>query len=333
MRKIITLVSVALLFLLVDVSASQAKPFYEGKVIKIIVTTKPGGGYDFYGRLMAKYMQKYLPGSTIIVKNMPGAGDLIGTNAIYNAKPDGLTFGIFNRAVGLLQVMGMKGVKFDFRKFNFLGVACSEIYSFAVSSKKYQSIDDVLKDENPRIASSGMGTMNYITPVLFYYMMGLNNYTLATGYQGGEPALAIMRGEMDGTFGAFNSRKDMVNAGYARFVMFIGKNKPTGYKDVPFIQEVLKNKKYKSTVDFLVGMQVIGRPFAGPPGIRKDRLQLLRKAFENAVNDPECAAFAEKAGRPVEFISAEEAEKWAQGLFDLPADVVKILKKATTGGN
>ena len=333
MRKKVILVVLVLLLLLPCVSASQAKPFYEGKVIKIIVTTKPGGGYDFYGRLIARYMQKYLPGSTIIVKNIPGAGDMIGTNTIYNAKPDGLTFGIFNRGVGLLQVIGMKGVKFDFRKFNFLGVACSEIYSFAVSADKYKSIDDVLKDENPRIASSGMGTMDYIAPVLFYYMMGQNNYTLATGYAGGETSLAIMRKEMDGTFGAFNSRKDMVDAGYARFVMFIGKNKPAGYEDVPFIEEVLKNNKYKSTVDFLVGMQVIGRPFAGPPGIPQDRLEILRKAFEKSVNDPECATFAEKAGRPVELISAGEAEKWAQGLFDLPADVVQLLKKATTGGN
>ncbi len=333
MRKKIIGAALALLLLLIGVSAVQAKPFYEGKVIKIIVTTKPGGGYDFYGRLMARYMQKYLPGSTIIVKNMPGGGDLIGTNAIYNAKPDGLTFGIFNRAVGLLQVIGVRGVKFDFRKFKFLGAASSEIYSFAVSSKKYRNIDDVLKDGNVRIASSGMGTMNYITPVLFYFMMGRSDYTLATGYQGGENALAIMRGEMDGTFGSYNSRRGMVDDGYARFVMFIGKTKPAGYEDVPFIQDVIKNDKYKSAADFLVGMQVIGRPFAGPPGIPKDRYSILRKAFEKSVNDPECVAFAKRAGRPVALISAEAAEKWAQGLFDLPADVVNILKKATTVGN
>jgi len=312
---------------------TEASPFYEGKVIKMIVTTRPGGGYDFYGRLMARYMQKYLPGSNIIVKNIPGAGDIIGTNEIYNAKPDGLTLGTFNRAVGLSQVLGVKGVKFDFTKLKFLGAASSEIYSFAVSAKKYQSIDDVLKEENMRIASSGLGTMNYITPMLFYSMMGLDNYTLATGYQGAEPNLAVMRGEMDGTFGSFNSRKPIVDSGDARFVMFVGKTKPAGYEDVPFIQDVLKDQKYKSVADFLVGMQVIGRPFALPPGIPQDRFKILRKAFEKAVNDPECVAFAKKAERPLGLVPAEEAQKWAQGIFDLPADVVKALKKATTGGD
>lgn len=315
------------------VSHSEAKPFYEGKVIKLIVSTRPGGGYDFYGRLIAKYMQKYLPGSTFIVKNIPGAGDIIGTNELYNAKPNGLTLGIFNRAVGLSQVIGVKGVKFDFRKFTFLGAASSEIYSFAVSAKKYRNIDDVLKDKNVRIASSGLGTMNYITPMLFYFMMGQDNYTLATGYQGGEPNLAVMRGEMDGTFGSFNSRKPIVDNGSAIFAMFIAKTKPAGYEDVPFIQDVIKNKKYKSVADFLVGMQVIGRPFALPPGMPRDRFKIMRKAFEKAVNDPECVAFGKKAERPVFLIPAEEAQKWAQGIFDLPPEVVKVLKKASTGGD
>ena len=48
-----------------------------------------GGGYDFYARLIADYMAPHLPGVTIVVKNVPGAGHLIGANFTYNARADG----------------------------------------------------------------------------------------------------------------------------------------------------------------------------------------------------------------------------------------------------
>src|SRR5262245_58874293 len=55
-------------------SAYAQAEFYKDKTVTYIVATAPGGGYDTYGRLVAEYMQKYLPGSTFVVKNMPGAG-------------------------------------------------------------------------------------------------------------------------------------------------------------------------------------------------------------------------------------------------------------------
>ena len=80
-----------------SVHAQQAdKAFFNGKTVTYIVATSPGGGYDTYGRLVAEYMQKYLPGSTFVVRNMPGAGHLVGTNALFASKPDGLTLGTSN---------------------------------------------------------------------------------------------------------------------------------------------------------------------------------------------------------------------------------------------
>ncbi len=70
-------------------AAQEGADFYKGKTVTYIVATAPGGGYDTYGRLVAEYMQKYLPGSTFVVKNMPGAGHVIGANAIYASRPDG----------------------------------------------------------------------------------------------------------------------------------------------------------------------------------------------------------------------------------------------------
>jgi len=315
------------MFSLVFATSNHAEPFYEKKVIKIIVTTKPGGGYDFYARLLAKFMQKHLPGSTFIVKNIPGAGHIIGTNAIYHSKPDGLTFGTFNRATGITQIAGLKGVKFDITKMSWLGSPSSEIFGFIVHDS-FKDIDGVLKADNIRIGTGGYGDLTYITTLLFYGMLGKSNYSINTGYAGSEIALAILRREVDANFGSFDSRKVMVENGYGRFVMFIGKRKPPGYENVPFIQDVIKDKKHKPLIDLLTGINMVGRPFAGPPGIPQDRLKILRDAFKKSLEDPELLKQAKKADKPIDFTHAEECEAWAKGLLELPPGVVNNIKKA-----
>src|ERR1043166_6126645 len=103
--------------------AAASADMFKGKTITYIVATSPGGGYDTYGRLIARYMQKYLPGSRIVVKNVPGAGNIIGANTIYAAKSDGLTIGMFNTGLIYDQLVGRKGVMFDLRKFTWIGKA------------------------------------------------------------------------------------------------------------------------------------------------------------------------------------------------------------------
>ena len=94
-------------------AAQTGADFFKGKTITYIVATAPGGGYDLYGRLSAEYMQKYLPGSTFVVKNVPGAGHLIGANTIYASKADGLTIGTFNTGLIYNQLIQREGVHFD----------------------------------------------------------------------------------------------------------------------------------------------------------------------------------------------------------------------------
>lgn len=328
MKRGLLFTLLAMLIVFMSVNAGHAAPFYEGKVIKIIVATKPGGGYDYYGRLMAQFMQKHLPGSTFIVKNMPGAGHVIGANATYQAKPNGLTIGTFNRAVGMTQVAGMKGVKFDFSKFRWLGSPSTELYSFIVNSKKYKRLDEVLNADNVRLATTGLGSISYLTPLLFYQMLGKSNYSIGTGYSGGETEMAVMRLEMDGTWGSYWSRKSMVDNDYGRVLVFIGREKPPGQENVPFIQDIIKDEKHKPVIKLLYGLNVVGRPFALPPGVPDDRTKILREAFKKACQDPELLAVAKKNERPIDFVSPEEVEDWSNNLLNLSPEMVQTIKKA-----
>ena len=103
-RKILLIAVWILLFSTLFYSAMSFRrrlAYYEGKIVTLLIGTDPGGGTDRLGRLIAKYISKFIPGKpTVIIKNMSGAGGLVPSNYIYAvSKPDGLTFGTFNRGI------------------------------------------------------------------------------------------------------------------------------------------------------------------------------------------------------------------------------------------
>jgi tripartite-type tricarboxylate transporter receptor subunit TctC len=151
-----------MVMVILPVAAGHAAEYYEGKTMKLIVSTKPGGGYDLYGRMMAKYMQKYMPGSKIIVKNRPGAGHIIGCSEIFHSKPDGMTFGTFNRALPMAQMAELKGVKFDLPQMSWLGSPASDLY-ILVMVKKFKTVDDVRTAPEVKLASAGLGSQANVT--------------------------------------------------------------------------------------------------------------------------------------------------------------------------
>src|SRR5262245_21837640 len=131
----------------VSVAYSQNPPFYQGKTIRIIVGSDSGGLYDLWARLFAKDMPKHIPGNpSMIVQNMPGAGGLAATNYLYGlAKSDGLTLGMFQAHRYMQQLTGAEEVKFDLRKFNWIGTMEKTEVMFSVCADvAYKSFDDVL---------------------------------------------------------------------------------------------------------------------------------------------------------------------------------------------
>lgn len=324
-KGIIILFAAVLLF--ATLVSVQAAPFYTEKTMKIIVTTKPGGGYDFYGRLTAKFMQKYLPGSTFIVKNVPGAGDIIGTNELFHSKPTGHTIGCFNRAIPFAQIVGIRGVKFDVTKLSWMGSASSEIYTLTMIPK-LKTLEDVRKAPKIRLGSSGLGTSSHLFASMFKFMTGWENISASTGYMGAESELGMIRGELEGQFASWSSMKSFVKDGNGTPVMFVGKKQPKGWEHVPMITDVITDKKWGPILELLTASNVLGRPSAGPPGIPADRLKVLRTAYNKAFADPELLSYAKRAGRPIDFTDGEEALKRVKKMFELSDDLRQVIKEA-----
>src|SRR5258705_7117898 len=72
-------------------ATAQAEPvadFYRGRSITLVIGYSAGGGYDAYGRVLARHLGRHIPGNpAIVAQNMPGAGSLRATNYLYNVAP------------------------------------------------------------------------------------------------------------------------------------------------------------------------------------------------------------------------------------------------------
>ncbi len=178
-------------------TAATGADYYNGKTVTWIVATSPGGGHDYFARLMSRHMEKALPGSTFVVKNRPGAGHILGANLIWNAKPNGLTIGSFSTGLIYAQIQKTKGIRFDLAKMSWIGKGASDIRVMSVAhNSEYQSFKDVLNSKRKvKFSASGVGGGSYADA----FMMGETfkiNYRIIVGYSGPDlrPAALILSG-------------------------------------------------------------------------------------------------------------------------------------------
>lgn len=309
-------------------SPSQAQSgadFYKGKTVTYIVSTSAGGGYDYYGRLVSQYMQKYLPGSTFIVKNVPGAGHLIGANTIYASKADGLTIGTFNTGLIYNQLIGAPGVKFDLTKMSWVGKAASDSRVIMVAAQSpIKTFADLKASKQPvNFATSGVGSANFVEIHSLTKLLNLPVKVL-TGYNGNDDELAMRRGEVTGGMGSRSSFDDFVKNGYGRYIAQIGGKE----KDVPQLASMVSDPDAKSFLALVQSQGDISRLTAGPPGIPADRLAALQDAYRKAMADPEMKAKAEKGGRPLDPAFGDDVLKLVTAALNQKPEIVSILKEA-----
>jgi tripartite-type tricarboxylate transporter receptor subunit TctC len=301
--------------------------FYKGKTLTYVVATAAGGGYDFYARLIADYMASHLPGVTIVVKNVPGAGHLIGANFTYNARPDGLTIGTFNTGLIYNQLIGRDGVKFDLKKMSWIGKASADSRVLVVPpASPIKTIEDLKRPgESFKFAVSGVGSSNFNETTMLKEALNLN-VKIITGYNGNDDQLAVRRGEIDAVFGSRSSYESFVHNGYGRYVLQVGGDD----KNLPQLSEMIKGqgKDAQAIVALMESQAEISRLTAGPPAIPAARLAALRVAYKAALDNPELRAKAEKADRPVVpyLIGDELQKKVADALDQSPQTIAMVAR-------
>jgi tripartite-type tricarboxylate transporter receptor subunit TctC len=305
-------------------TAADGKDFFKGKTVTYIVATSPGGGYDFYGRLIAQFMEKNLPGSTFVVVNKPGGGHKIGANLIYNSKPNGQTIGIFNTGLIYSQVIGQPGIKFDLSKMSWIGKAASDPrVVMAATNGGPKTLAELKGPKSWRFSSSGVGTSGYNDTQMLGKVLGWN-YKMILGYRGTQSELAMRRGEIHAAVGSLSSGELFVKNGYGKFLAIIG-GKPM--KEAPQLIDVVEGKDAKA-IAALIGSQAdLARFTAGPPAIPADRLTALRTAYDASMADKALQEQAAKSGRPLEPLSGAEVAKKIRVALDQPPEVVALVRE------
>jgi tripartite-type tricarboxylate transporter receptor subunit TctC len=305
--------------------AESGADFFKGKTVTYIVATSPGGGYDTYGRMIAEYMQKHLPGSTFVVKNIPGAGHIIGTNSLYAAKPDGLTIGTFNTGLIYNQLIRNDAIKFDLEKMSWIGKAANEPRIIAIAQQSPITTYKHLAEHKDEVtfAAAGIGSAAYVETVILTNALKLP-IKLLTGYNGNEDQMAMRRGEIVGTISARSTWDPFVKSGYGRYIAQIG----GANKDVPQLSSLITDPEAQKLVALIQSQGDISRLTAGPPGIPEDRLLALRTAYRKAMEDKELLAKMEKLGLPVDPAYGDDVLTAIKAALNQNSETVKLLDAA-----
>jgi tripartite-type tricarboxylate transporter receptor subunit TctC len=307
--------------------AAEAASFFKGKTVTFIVCAGAGGGYDTYGRLLTRYMTKHMPGTRFVIRNIPGAGHIIGANTIYAARPDGLTIGTFVTGLIYAQLLQSSGVKFDLAKMSWVGQMAEEGRILTVSNNSgLNRASDLLDRKQPiLLATSGLGSSNHIEARIMIYALDLNA-KLVPNMQENETELSMIRGEVSGVLGSASSLGDFVRNRHGKFLLSIA-GEQSQMEGVPDIKDFVKRPDSRPLLAFIGTMAELGRITAGPPGIPPDRLRVLRRAFDAALKDPDLYLNAKRMQIPIAAASGEVVEAKVKKLLSQSPATVALLKR------
>jgi tripartite-type tricarboxylate transporter receptor subunit TctC len=314
-------------------AADAVADFYHGKTMTIIIGTSAGNDYDYRARLIARFMGRHIPGEpSIVPRNMPGAGGVVAANDLFAVEPrDGTVLHMIMSNMMANQAMGIAGIKFDTRKFFWVGNTTSTpnvMVSWYTSG--VTSIEQVKNRELLVGAPTGTAGVTYAEAL---NALAGTRFKLVTGYPGGnEVNLAMERGEVDGrasnSWASWKSTKpDWIKDKKMNVLVQVGLKRASDLADVPLLLELAKNEADRAVLAFLSTETAIARSVVTTPETPMERVTALRRAFDATMTDPGFMAEAEKTQMDVSPVPGEEAQKIADSIVNAPPDVIAQAKK------
>ena len=306
--------------------ADTVSDFYTGKQLQFIVPTPPGGSYDGYGRLLSRYIVKYIPGKpTIVVSNMAGAGGIVGAQHVANiAAKDGTVLTVVSQGLLLLAAGSPEDrvkLPFDISALNWLGnLSASNHVVVTWRTSKVKTLQDA-RQTQAVMGASGAGSTSVLEPVLLNQLVG-TKFKVVLGYPGStDMTLATEKGEIDGfaanTWASFKAFKpDWIQNHMLNLIVQIGLKKDPELPDVPLAMDLATNDLDRAALRVLADVAAFGRSVATSPGVPAERVEALRKAFDDTLRDPEFLADADKERLEISAMNGAAVQ-------DLVGDVIR----------
>lgn len=321
----------------IPVPPVSADDFYQGKTIRVIVGFASGGGYDTYARAVTRHMGKHIPGNpSFVVENMDGAGSLLAANYLYNkAEPDGLTVGSWNNLMILQQALGAKTIRFDARRFGWIGAPSQSRSVCAVMGfTGLKTLEEVLNSKGDlKMGATRAGSTTDDLPKLMNMFMR-TKFDVISGYTGtAKIRIAMQSRELDGACWGWESMsvtaRSLLDAkGDERLIPYIidGTREDPEVKDLPQFASAIKDKVNLAAFNVWRKPKEFERPLTVPPKTPRERLAILRNAYKETLHDPEFLAEAKKSKLVIEHVSGQQIDQGVNEILAISPDAKEKLQ-------
>ena len=309
-------------------AAQTAEPFFKGKTINVYIGFAPGGTYDYYSRLFARYIGKHIPGNpSVVAQNMPGAGSFLAANYLYAVAPkDGTALGMITQAVAIEEALASPGVKYKSAEFNWIGRMSGVVeLHFTWKTSLAKTLEDATRAEIP-LAGTGPGSPSEGYPKLLNALAG-TRFKVISGYPGSTQGMVAMeRGEVDGALTSWNTlnrtRPEWLRNHDINLLVQYVPQRHRDIPDVPTAIEAAKTAEGRAMMAFFISGAPVGRSIVAPPGVPAERIKTLRAALDAMLADPDLLAEIKKSG--LEFVpgSGDEVEKTIRDTAAAPREIV-----------
>ena len=287
-----------LLLFSVQASGQDESNFYTGRTVSILVGSGAGGLTDTSARLIARFLERHIPGEpTVIVQNMPGGGGVTMANHVFRSAPrDGTVMGYSSPGMITAELLEPNRAKYEGSRLNWIGSAFRSTNTLAVLDTAGAMTLEDARTKEIFLGASGRGSPLFQIPTLANALLGLR-INIITGYEGGSAGvLAMERGEGDGQAIALdfwaNLRPEWLSNGSLTHLLRIGPPDLERAPGVPHLRDLVDSEQDRALVDIVEIGFTLGWPLFTPPGVPQDRVVVLREAFARLVEDPEFARMA-----------------------------------------
>lgn len=277
--------------------AQPASDFYKGKTLRIIVGSSAGGGFSLYSMLLSSHYGKFIPGNpAVVVEHLPGAGGVNSINYLANAAPqDGTVIAVAMPNFFVTPFVEPKEALFDPMKFSFIGRMSDfgrVLAAWHTSGAK--TLDD-LKGKETILAAGGRRSTTSMQPMMINEFFN-TKMKIIQGYAGtGPTAIALERGEVQVTTIALSTlqslHRDWMRDGKINIIAGLDFTKVPG---VPRVRDLITDPAQLALWDFVALPSEFGTAYLASPNVPKDRLKILRDAFDATMASPEFQADAKK---------------------------------------
>lgn len=275
---------------------------FRGKTLSVIIPTTPGGDRMANAAPFIRFFGRHIPGQPNVVPTfMPGAGGAVGMNYLQSvASRDGLAIATPLAPVVVAQVTGEKTVKYDVAKMNWIGrTADSTQVLYVWHTVDAHTLDD-LKRRKVKIGSSGATSASTIIPYVMNHAFG-TQMQVVLGYSGSAAFnLAVQRGETDGALTTWNnvrnSHADQLRDKKIRVIFHVSLSRNPELPNVPLALDLATTDDDRALIEFMSSSAELGQSFIAPPEVPGPIVEVLRRAFDATMRDPDYIKLSQQAG-------------------------------------